>query len=63
VWAKFANYVAQKHDLMNLRELSLCAYSFTTISKNQPILMNFDDLYVAMELSFIKKFDSEKVDG
>ncbi len=63
IWSSFASFIAGRHDQMSLRDLSTCVYSLTTISKHKPILLNFDDLYQKLELSLIKKFDSEKKDS
>jgi len=63
IWANFASFIAGRHDQMSIRDLSTIVYSLTTISKHKPILLNFDDLYRKLELSLIRKFDTDKSDS
>jgi len=41
--------------------LSVCAYALTNISRLKPVILNFDDLFKMMELSFVKKLESNPV--
>jgi len=63
VWTSFASFLAQKHDQFSLRDLSNQIYAMSKISKLKPIILNFDDLFKLLELSLIKKFDSDRIDG
>lgn len=57
VWASLGQYLAQRYDQFDVRNLSTVAYSLANISKLKPIILNFDDLFRAFELALIKKFD------
>lgn len=57
VWNSLASYVSKTFDLMDVRNLSNTIYAFHRISLGKPVILNFDDLFSAMELPLIKKLD------
>ena len=63
VWFEIAQQIATRHDQLSLRNLSVCAFALTNISRLKPVILNFDDLFKTMELSFVKKFESGGVVG
>ena len=63
IWFEFVQQLALRHDQFTVRNLSVCAFALTNISRLKPVILNFDDLFRKMELSFVKKFDSDRVVG
>lgn len=63
VWFEVARHIASRHEDLSLRNLSVCAFALTNISRLKPVILNFDDLFKMMELSFVKKFEVGKVVG
>lgn len=55
--------MAARHEQLSLRNLSVCAFAMTNISRLKPVILNFDDVFKMMELSFVKKFEGGKVVG
>ena len=63
IWTSFASFIALKHDQFSSRDLSNQVFALSKINKIKPVILNFDDLFKMLELSFVKKFDLEPVDG
>jgi hypothetical protein len=58
VWFSLASHLSGRHEQFSIRNLSTFTYALTNISRLRPVILNFDDLFRKLELSFIKKFDS-----
>ena len=56
IWSRIAAHIASIHNEMTLRSLSTLVYSLTHISLLKPVILNFDDLFTAIELSLIIRF-------
>jgi len=63
IWGSLASFVVFHHDKFTQRELSNIVFAFSKIQKLKPIILNFDDVFQTLEISFVKKFDNEPVDG
>lgn len=59
VWSRLAAHLASVHTQLNLRSLSTVVYSLTQVSRLKPVILNFDDLFEKLELSLIKRFNTE----
>jgi hypothetical protein len=57
VWFSLVSFIAQKMQFFSVRDLSTIARSLALAQKGKPILLNFDDLFIKMELHFVKKFE------
>jgi len=58
-WFSIVEYIASDSSRYNLRELATIVHSLAKVSKSKPVILNFDDLYMHLELSFVKQFDSD----
>lgn len=63
VWASLASFVVLNKDRFTARELSNIVFALSKIRKQKPVVLNFDDVFHDLEISFVKKFDNEPVDG
>lgn len=63
VWSSLASFIVSRHEEFNGRELSNIVFALSKIQKLKPVILNFDDVFRTLEISFIKKFDNELVDG
>jgi hypothetical protein len=63
VWASLASFVVMNHEQFNARELSNIVFAMSKIQKLKPVILNFDDVFRTLEVSFVRKFDTEPFDG
>ena len=50
LWFDLVAHINQRIEHFSLRDLSTLTYALTAISKSQPVILNFDDLYRKFEL-------------
>lgn len=63
VWASLASFIVLQHESFNTRELSNIVFALSKIQKLKPIILNFDDVFMTLELTLVRKFDTENFDG